>query len=120
MVNGVTFYDSRAGIVLSPQERKTALLFQSYQLFPHMTVEDNVCAGMPRTGRAYPSHGSELDFHRARARQFLDIFGMADFADRYPSQLSGGQQQRVAWRVCSPPAPGSSCSTSPFPRSIPI
>lgn len=114
VVNGVTFYDSRAGIDLSPQERKTALLFQSYQLFPHMTVEDNVCAGMPRTGRAYPSHGSELDFHRARARQFLDIFGMADFADRYPSQLSGGQQQRVALARMLAARPGILMFDEPF------
>lgn len=114
VVNGVTFYDSRAGIDLSPQERKTALLFQSYQLFPHMTVEDNVCAGMPRTGRAYPGNGSELDFHRARARQFLDIFGMADFADRYPTQLSGGQQQRVALARMLAARPGILMFDEPF------
>ncbi len=38
VVNGVTFFDSRSGVDLSPQERKTALLFQNYQLFPHMTA----------------------------------------------------------------------------------
>ena len=43
VVNGVTFFDSAAGINLSPQERKCALLFQNYQLFPNMTVADNVC-----------------------------------------------------------------------------
>ncbi len=52
VVNGVTFFDSEAGVNLSPQERKTALLFQNYQLFPHMTVLENVCSGMagPRLG----------------------------------------------------------------------
>lgn len=51
-VNGVTFYDSSAGINLSPQERKCALLFQNYQLFPNMTVADNVCAGVKDAGDA--------------------------------------------------------------------
>ena len=41
VVNGVTFFDSAAGINLSPQARKCALLFQNYQLFPNMTVADN-------------------------------------------------------------------------------
>lgn len=52
VVNGVTFFDSSAGINLSPQERKCALLFQNYQLFPNMTVADNVCAGVKDAGDA--------------------------------------------------------------------
>ena len=52
VVNGVTFFDSAAGINLSPQERKCALLFQNYQLFPNMTVADNVCAGVKGAGDA--------------------------------------------------------------------
>lgn len=60
VVNGVTFFDSAAGINLSPQERKCALLFQNYQLFPNMTVADNVCAGVkdaatPRRVKNLPS-----------------------------------------------------------------
>ena len=46
VVNGVTFFDSAAGINLSPQERKCALLFQNYQLFPHMSVAKNIAAGL--------------------------------------------------------------------------
>lgn len=88
VVDEVTFFDSKAGVNLTPQQRKTALLFQNYQLFPNMSVADNVCAGMdvgiPAVQRA------EL------ARRYLQIFGMADYADRYPARLSGGQQQRVA------------------------
>ena len=75
VVNGVTFFDSVAGINLSPQERKCALMFQNYQLFPNMTVADNVCAGVEGAGDA------------AARRQL---------ADRYSARLSGGQQQRVA------------------------
>lgn len=88
VVNGVTFFDSAAGINLSPQERKCALLFQNYQLFPNMTVADNVCAGVKDAGDAAA--------RKKLAERYLGIFGLADFADRYPARLSGGQQQRVA------------------------
>ncbi len=88
VVNGVTFFDSAAGVNLSPQERKCALLFQNYQLFPNMTVADNVCAGVKGVGDAAA--------RKKLAESYLGIFGLADFADRYPARLSGGQQQRVA------------------------
>lgn len=97
VVNGVTFFDSAAGINLSPQERKCALLFQNYQLFPNMTVADNVCAGVKDVGDAAA--------RKKLAERYLGIFGLADFADRYPARLSGGQQQRVALAriLCSEP-----------------
>ena len=88
VVNGVTFFDLAAGINLSPQKRKCALLFQNYQLFPNMTVADNVCAGVKDVGDAAA--------RKKLAECYLGIFGLADFADRYPVRLSGGQQQRVA------------------------
>ena len=88
VVNGVTFFDAAAGVNLTPQQRKTALLFQNYQLFPNMSVADNVCAGMDE--RVAAAERPVL------ARRYLSIFGMSDFADRYPARLSGGQQQRVA------------------------
>ena len=88
VVNGVTFFDSAAGINLSPQERKCALLFQNYQLFPNMTVADNVCAGVKDAGDAAA--------RKKLAERYLGIFGLADFADRFPVRLSGGQQQRIA------------------------
>ncbi|MEE0331174.1 MAG: ATP-binding cassette domain-containing protein [Collinsella sp.] len=88
VVNGVTFFDSAAGINLSPQARKCALLFQNYQLFPNMTVADNVCAGVKDAG--------DTVARKKLAERYLGIFGLADFADRYPARLSGGQQQRVA------------------------
>lgn len=97
VVNGVTFFDSAAGINLSPQARKCALLFQNYQLFPNMTVADNVCAGVKDVGDAAA--------RKRLAERYLGIFGLADFADRYPARLSGGQQQRVALAriLCSEP-----------------
>ena len=88
VVNGVTFFDSKARINLTPQQRKCALLFQNYQLFPNLTVGENVRAGMNRALDA----AAQEDL----ARRCLAIFGMSTFADRYPARLSGGQQQRVA------------------------
>ena len=87
-VNGVTFFDSARGINLSPQQRKCALLFQNYQLFPNLSVADNVLAGVE--GRLSREGRDEL------AQRYLSIFGMAGYAGRYPARLSGGQQQRVA------------------------
>lgn len=87
-VNGVTFFDSERGINLSPQQRKCALLFQNYQLFPNLSAADNVLAGVD--GRLSREERGRL------ARRYLSIFGMAGYADRYPARLSGGQQQRVA------------------------
>ncbi|MBR3690014.1 MAG: ATP-binding cassette domain-containing protein [Eggerthellaceae bacterium] len=88
VVNGRVFFDSQAGINLSPQERKTALLFQNYQLFPNLTVAQNVAAGLDRK---LPSA------ERARiVAAELKRFGLEGFDARYPAQLSGGQQQRVA------------------------
>ncbi|NPD31649.1 ATP-binding cassette domain-containing protein [Eggerthellaceae bacterium zg-1084] len=87
VVNGVTYFDAERGIDLSPQKRKTALLFQSYELFPHMTVADNIAAGLV---------GESAEVRRARVGRELERFGLAELSGRYPLQLSGGQQQRVA------------------------
>ena len=70
--------------------RRIGMVFQSYNLFPHMTVEANICLAPTRVlGR---SRSEFVD----RARGLLDQFGLADKASAYPDQLSGGQQQRVA------------------------
>jgi iron(III) transport system ATP-binding protein len=69
--------------------RDIAMVFQSYALFPHMDVLGNVAFGLRNTGRSRTE--AEIE-----ARKALVLVGLADFADRLPSQLSGGQQQRVA------------------------
>jgi putrescine transport system ATP-binding protein len=74
---------------LPPYERPTNMMFQSYALFPHMTVEENVGFGL-RQDRM------EKAALRARVDQMLDLVRMQDFRRRRPAQLSGGQQQRVA------------------------
>lgn len=92
VVNGKTFFEREAGkrptVNLSPQERKTALLFQNYMLFPNLTVAENIAAGIDRK---LPKEERE-----AQVNAELKRFGLDGFGKRYPSQLSGGQQQRVA------------------------
>ena len=75
---------------LSQLRRDVGIVFQSYNLFPHMTVEQNVMLA-PRL--VLKRSRTEL---RERAHAVLAQAGLADKADAYPSQLSGGQQQRVA------------------------
>ncbi|GAB7523883.1 ABC transporter ATP-binding protein [Paraburkholderia sp. 2C] len=74
---------------LPPYRRPTNMMFQSYALFPHMTVESNVAFGLKQEG--VPK--AEL---RERVHAVLELVQMGRFAQRKPHQLSGGQQQRVA------------------------
>jgi molybdate transport system ATP-binding protein len=88
VVNGQTFFDSAKKLNLKPQQRKTALLFQDYKLFPNLSVAQNIAAGI---GRGL----SKDEVHRRVSAQ-LERFGLKGYGSRYPAQLSGGQQQRVA------------------------
>jgi putative spermidine/putrescine transport system ATP-binding protein len=72
-----------------PSGRGTSMMFQNYALFPHMTAVDNVAYSLKVRGTAKAER-------RTKAREFLDLVRMSEFADRLPGQLSGGQQQRVA------------------------
>jgi putative spermidine/putrescine transport system ATP-binding protein len=74
---------------LPPIKRGTAMMFQSYALFPHMNCLDNVAFSLKMRGVAKKER-------HAKAREFLDLVHMADYAERLPAQLSGGQQQRIA------------------------
>lgn len=74
---------------LPPVKRGTAMMFQSYALFPHMTCLDNVAFSLKMRGVG------KQERHR-QARKFLSLVHMESFADRMPAQLSGGQQQRIA------------------------
>jgi ABC-type Fe3+/spermidine/putrescine transport system ATPase subunit len=86
---GAVRLDGRDVAGLAPRQRNIGLVFQSYALFPHMTVLQNVLFGLECRNVAKPAA-------RARAALALDLVGLGDFADRRPKQLSGGQQQRVA------------------------
>lgn len=74
---------------LPPWKRDVGMVFQSYALWPHMTVRKNVAFGLEE--RSLPK--SEIN---ERVEKALDMVGLVDLADRRPSQLSGGQQQRIA------------------------
>ncbi len=74
---------------LPPAKRGTAMMFQNYALFPHLTVADNVAFSLKMKGVDGPKRA-------ARAADMLALVDMADYAKRFPAQLSGGQQQRVA------------------------
>ena len=78
-----------AVVGLTPVQRGTAMMFQSYALFPHRSVLDNVAFSLKLRG------ASKAERHR-QARELLAKVRMERFADRLPAQLSGGQQQRVA------------------------
>jgi putative spermidine/putrescine transport system ATP-binding protein len=74
---------------VSPNKRNIGMVFQSYALFPHLTVRDNITFGMSLAGASKSAM-------QARATELLDLIQLPKLGDRYPSQLSGGQQQRVA------------------------
>lgn len=74
---------------LPPAKRGTAMMFQSYALFPHLSVIDNVAF-------ALKMRGIDKAARHVRARELLKLVHMETYAERLPAQLSGGQQQRVA------------------------
>jgi iron(III) transport system ATP-binding protein len=84
---------------LPPAQRDFGIVFQSYALFPNLTVADNVGYGLVsrRDGRAAVA---------VRVRELLALVGLADSAAKYPAQLSGGQQQRVALARALATSPG--------------
>ena len=81
---------SSAAAVVPPERRKMAMIFQSYALWPHMTVAQNVAYGL-RFGRHLPR--SDRD---RRVADILKAVQLSGYESRYPGELSGGQQQRVA------------------------
>jgi putative spermidine/putrescine transport system ATP-binding protein len=83
LINGANITD------LPPVKRGTAMMFQSYALFPHLSCLDNVAFSLKMRGLAKAER-------RTKAREMLALVQMEGFADRLPAQLSGGQQQRVA------------------------
>jgi polar amino acid transport system ATP-binding protein len=88
VVDGQTITDGKVDV--NELRRKIGIVFQAYNLFPHMTVLENVTLA-PRKVRGLSKRTAEVE-----ARTLLQRIGLADKADEYPDRLSGGQQQRVA------------------------
>lgn len=87
VVDGEVLSDSKR--VVLPEKRNMGMVFQSYAVWPHMTVSDNVAYGL----KIKKQPRSDIE---KKVRETLSLVGLADYQDRYPTQLSGGQQQRVA------------------------
>ena len=78
------------GFDANPVRRRIGMVFQNFNLFPHMSVQDNITLSPVRT------LGVNKAVARAKTVELLERFGLADKYNAFPDQLSGGQQQRVA------------------------
>ncbi len=94
---------------MPPYERPINMMFQSYALFPHMTVADNIAFGLKQDKLGKP----EIE---ARVAEMLKLVQMTQYAKRKPHQLSGGQRQRVALARSLAKSPSCCCSTSRWAR----
>lgn len=90
VLNDKVLFDSDKRINLKPQDRNIGYMFQSYALFPNMTVEENIGAGLKITKQEKQQKISEM----------IKIFHLDGLEKKYPGQLSGGQQQRTALARC--------------------
>ncbi|MCQ6256135.1 putative 2-aminoethylphosphonate ABC transporter ATP-binding protein [Pseudomonas sp. Q11] len=93
---GKIFFGDRDVSTLPPQARDYGILFQSYALFPNLTVAQNIGYGLA---------GNSRETVRARLAEMLELVGLKGSEQKYPGQLSGGQQQRVALARALAPAP---------------
>jgi len=87
--SGAILLDEREVTRLPPAQRKLSMVFQSYALFPHLSVRENILFGL-RVRKEPKQHFEE------RLKRVADLLGLAHLLERRPGQLSGGQQQRVA------------------------
>jgi iron(III) transport system ATP-binding protein len=90
-IDGKLVFSSSQGIFVPPEARGVSMMFQSYALWPHMTVADNVA--FPLHNLPGPKNARSI---RARVDEVLAMAACSGLQGRYPAQLSGGQQQRVA------------------------
>ena len=95
---GTILLDGKHVVGAPPHRRPVNIVFQSYALFPHMSVAQNIAFGLERL--AWPR--AQIT---ARVAAMLDLVRLAEMADRKPAQLSGGQQQRVALARALAPSP---------------
>jgi len=87
--NGEFFIDGKRANEMGPREREVAMVFQSYALYPHMSVYDNMAFGLSL-------QGVDDDVIDVKVKETARILGLTDYLERKPRALSGGQRQRVA------------------------
>jgi iron(III) transport system ATP-binding protein len=97
--SGTISQDGKDISALPPSERDFGIVFQSYALFPNLTVQKNIAFGLENVGLS-------RDAISKRVRELLDLIGLPEQAAKYPAQLSGGQQQRVALARAIAMSPG--------------
>ncbi|HEY2817255.1 MAG TPA: putative 2-aminoethylphosphonate ABC transporter ATP-binding protein [Casimicrobiaceae bacterium] len=96
---GTIVQDGRDVSRLPAVERDYGIVFQSYALFPNLTIASNVAYGLV-------NRRDRRESIKGRVRELLTLVGLSDAGPKYPSQLSGGQQQRIALARALAPAPG--------------
>lgn len=104
---GDVIIDGKNVNALTPDQRKIGFVFQSYALFPYMTVYDNIAYGLKVQKR-------DKKFIKNRVHELLDLVGLPGVEKRYPNQLSGGQRQRIALARALAPQPEVLLLDEPF------
>lgn len=93
VTSGEVYIDDRQVNELPPEARDTAMIFETYSLYPHLNVFDNIAFPLRAPTR---KRGRSSDEIRRQVQSVAEMLGIADLLDRLPWQLSGGQRQRVA------------------------
>lgn len=104
---GDVIIDGKNVNALTPDQRKIGFVFQSYALFPYMTVYDNIAYGLKVQKR-------DKKFIKNRVNELLDLVGLPGVEKRYPNQLSGGQRQRISLARALAPQPEVLLLDEPF------
>ena len=92
-------------LLVPPEKRNLGMVFQDYALFPHLTIQENVCFGLRRASAAK---------RKSVAAKMLELVGLEQYGNRFPHELSGGQQQRVALARAMAPEPSLILLDEPF------
>lgn len=107
VTSGDILIDNKSIVALPPEKRPTAMVFQSYNLWTHMTIYENLAFGLKLRKIPKATIKSEIE-------KYLELVSMSGCEKKYPGQLSGGQQQRIAIARSLMLIPKYSCSTSRF------